>query len=366
MAQKKNLSQSIKFANEAQKQLVSVAGRKDRGVHQAGFWVLWATSMPAVLVELDFICNPTSAAFISSEKGQKELAEALFNAVKTYSAPYTRTSSRNTSTRTSSPYFAPLPDENEQLASTDIRSILEADDDPVEVDAASESVTVAAVARRRSVPAHSSPSYSSSSSYSSTSMPASSSYSSSARAGSRKRRSASSRAKSVARNLETSSIRLSTERDDAEALTAATMVSEKTEVVNDASGKKDKKGKKDNKKSKTDEKVRKSFKKVYTNPNPSRAAARRSTHSTAAEKSASMRTVYKIQLLASEERLKDNASCFCGLTPISTFRENNLYKYTYGESENKSEMEALLKEVKSLIPGAKVIKVTKLDQNSKG
>ncbi|MDE6682872.1 MAG: N-acetylmuramoyl-L-alanine amidase, partial [Muribaculaceae bacterium] len=84
MAQKKNLEQSLKFANFAQKQLVNKAGRKDRGVKQAGFWVLWATSMPAVLVELDFICNPTSAAFMGSTEGEKKMAEALSNAVVQY------------------------------------------------------------------------------------------------------------------------------------------------------------------------------------------------------------------------------------------------------------------------------------------
>lgn len=72
MAQKRNLGHSLKFAGEAQKQLVSVAQRADRGVKQAGFWVLWATSMPSVLVELDFICNPSSAKFIGSDEGQKK------------------------------------------------------------------------------------------------------------------------------------------------------------------------------------------------------------------------------------------------------------------------------------------------------
>ncbi|MCM1291025.1 MAG: N-acetylmuramoyl-L-alanine amidase [Prevotella sp.] len=84
MAQKKNLSNSIKFAEIAEKQLQSTAGRKGRGVHQAGFWVLWATSMPGALVEVDFICNPKSAEFISSTAGQKKLAEALFKSVETY------------------------------------------------------------------------------------------------------------------------------------------------------------------------------------------------------------------------------------------------------------------------------------------
>lgn len=86
MAQKRNLGHSLKFAGEAQKQLVSVADRADRGVKQAGFWVLWATSMPAVLVELDFICNPSSAKFIGSSSGQQKMAEALFNAIENYEA----------------------------------------------------------------------------------------------------------------------------------------------------------------------------------------------------------------------------------------------------------------------------------------
>ncbi len=93
MAQKKNLSQSIRFANEVQKQLVAEAGRRDRGVHQAGFWVLWATSMPAVLIELDFICNPNSAKFMASETGHNKLAEAIYKAVVKYRDNLVKTSS---------------------------------------------------------------------------------------------------------------------------------------------------------------------------------------------------------------------------------------------------------------------------------
>lgn len=80
-----HLSQSLDFAALAQRQLVSHAGRADKGVRQAGFWVLWATSMPAVLVELDFICNPKSEDFLNSAEGREKCAEALYRAVKTYS-----------------------------------------------------------------------------------------------------------------------------------------------------------------------------------------------------------------------------------------------------------------------------------------
>ncbi len=84
MAQKRNLGESIRVASDAQNELVNNAGRANRGVRQAGFWVLWATSMPAVLVELDFICNQESVKYMVSDKGVENLAGALFNSVKKF------------------------------------------------------------------------------------------------------------------------------------------------------------------------------------------------------------------------------------------------------------------------------------------
>ena len=56
--QNRSMEQSLEMASLAQHFLVSHAGRADREVRQAGFLVLWATRMPSVLVELDFMCNP--------------------------------------------------------------------------------------------------------------------------------------------------------------------------------------------------------------------------------------------------------------------------------------------------------------------
>lgn len=84
MAQKRNLGESIRVASDAQNELVNTAGRANRGVRQAGFWVLWATSMPAILVELDFICNPQAVNYMTSESGEDELARSLFNAIKKF------------------------------------------------------------------------------------------------------------------------------------------------------------------------------------------------------------------------------------------------------------------------------------------
>ena len=78
------MDQSIEMAELVQQSLVTNAGRSDKGVRQAGFWVLWATSMPAILIELDFICNPTQEKFLASESGQQKLADAIFEGFLTY------------------------------------------------------------------------------------------------------------------------------------------------------------------------------------------------------------------------------------------------------------------------------------------
>lgn len=84
MSRDKHMEQSISAASVMQNELVSSAGRKDHGVRQANFWVLFKTSMPAILVELDFICNPTSEKFMSSPEGQNKLAQALYSGFCTY------------------------------------------------------------------------------------------------------------------------------------------------------------------------------------------------------------------------------------------------------------------------------------------
>ncbi len=84
LGQNHNMAQSIDFASKAQSELIATAGRADKGVRQAGFLVLWATKMPAVLVELDFICNPEAERFLASDKGRDKCAKALFNAFKSY------------------------------------------------------------------------------------------------------------------------------------------------------------------------------------------------------------------------------------------------------------------------------------------
>lgn len=88
LTQSRRMEQSIELADAIHTNLSTTASRKQMGVRQAGFWVLWATSMPAVLVELDFICNPNSESYLASEKGCDQMAKAIYNAFSSYLSHY--------------------------------------------------------------------------------------------------------------------------------------------------------------------------------------------------------------------------------------------------------------------------------------
>lgn len=76
----KYLDKSIEFANNIQKQFTGTANRSDRGVRQAGFWVLHRSACPSVLIELGFISNYSEELFLSSDRGQDEMAGSIYNA----------------------------------------------------------------------------------------------------------------------------------------------------------------------------------------------------------------------------------------------------------------------------------------------
>ena len=77
------LNQSILFANDIQKEFKKI-GRKDRGVKQAGFVVLFKTTMPSVLIESGFLTNTTDNEFLIKGENQQKMAQSIYNAFKTY------------------------------------------------------------------------------------------------------------------------------------------------------------------------------------------------------------------------------------------------------------------------------------------
>lgn len=77
---------SLSLADLVEKEF-EATGRVSRGVKQRndeGIWVLQATGMPSILVEIGFITNKEEEKYLNSEKGQKEIVEDLANAFRTY------------------------------------------------------------------------------------------------------------------------------------------------------------------------------------------------------------------------------------------------------------------------------------------
>lgn len=86
--QQEYLNQSLQLAANVQEQFSKRVGRKDRGVQQAGFLVLWRTAMPSILIELGFISNAAEERFLASEDGQTYMASAIYRAFRDFKASY--------------------------------------------------------------------------------------------------------------------------------------------------------------------------------------------------------------------------------------------------------------------------------------
>ena len=84
LMQDQNMEKSVRLARLIQQQMRSSAKRVDKGVFQAGFLVLRATSMPSALVELGYINNPTEEQYLTSKDGQAALARSIYNAFVQY------------------------------------------------------------------------------------------------------------------------------------------------------------------------------------------------------------------------------------------------------------------------------------------
>ncbi len=78
-----NLDKSIRFAELLQKEFKRI-GRYDRGVKQAGFLVLYKTTMPSVLIETGFLPNVVEEKFIGSSEGQEKMSQSMFAAFVDY------------------------------------------------------------------------------------------------------------------------------------------------------------------------------------------------------------------------------------------------------------------------------------------
>ena len=79
------VQQSARFAQKIQEQFKKL-GRRDRGVKQAGFLVLYKTTMPSVLIETGFLTNAEEEKFLADETHQEEMAGCIYRAFEEYKA----------------------------------------------------------------------------------------------------------------------------------------------------------------------------------------------------------------------------------------------------------------------------------------
>ncbi|MGB2386155.1 MAG: N-acetylmuramoyl-L-alanine amidase family protein [Flavobacteriaceae bacterium] len=84
LLQEDYLDQSILLARIIQNNFSQKLKRRDRGVKQAGFWVLHNTYMPSVLVETGFITNRKEGDYLNSERGKEEISKSILDAVLDY------------------------------------------------------------------------------------------------------------------------------------------------------------------------------------------------------------------------------------------------------------------------------------------
>jgi N-acetylmuramoyl-L-alanine amidase len=84
------VKESIHIAQYVQENFANDANRLDRGVRQAGFLVLNATSMPSILVELGYISNAEEAKYLASASAQQRLSTCISKAFDKYYAELKR------------------------------------------------------------------------------------------------------------------------------------------------------------------------------------------------------------------------------------------------------------------------------------
>jgi len=90
LQQNEYLRESARLAELVQQKVASVHPGEDRGVQQAGFYVLNSARRPAILVETGFSTNKVDGAFLASTAGQRKIAGAIADGIINYLLEFER------------------------------------------------------------------------------------------------------------------------------------------------------------------------------------------------------------------------------------------------------------------------------------
>ena len=108
LMQNAHLEHSLVFAEEVANAMKGGPISHNRGVSQDPFWVLWRTTMPAVLVEVGFITNANDLRALRSPEDRDRIAESLLKAVKAFKKRYDNSTAATTAPeRAAKPEAAP-------------------------------------------------------------------------------------------------------------------------------------------------------------------------------------------------------------------------------------------------------------------
>jgi N-acetylmuramoyl-L-alanine amidase len=80
------MTHSQRFAAHVENEFKKHTKLKSRGVKQAGFLVLWKSTMPGVLIETGFLSNENDRKVLAKDSSQTTMARSIFYAVKKYKA----------------------------------------------------------------------------------------------------------------------------------------------------------------------------------------------------------------------------------------------------------------------------------------
>jgi N-acetylmuramoyl-L-alanine amidase len=82
--QSAHIVNSIRFAQKVDKEFRTSVKRPSRGVKQAGFLVLWKSTMPAVLIEAGFLTNRREEQYLNDKTNQSYMALGIYRAFRDY------------------------------------------------------------------------------------------------------------------------------------------------------------------------------------------------------------------------------------------------------------------------------------------
>ena len=117
LMQNAHLEHSLVFAEEVANAMKGGPISHNRGVSQDPFWVLWRTTMPAVLVEVGFITNANDLRALRSPEDRDRIAESLLKAVKAFKKRYDNSTAATTAPeRAAKPETAPAAESKPEPA----------------------------------------------------------------------------------------------------------------------------------------------------------------------------------------------------------------------------------------------------------